>query len=316
MKSDYEYVNLIFEQEFYHYEQLINLLFFGEYDMKKISVLFFCFLMILLSSCGLNSPELSNVSLTIPFDVVNKIYRATNEPEVETAVTPEETPVTDGESDELPQSFELICTLEGKGINTLQKKVTMRKNEDVNIFFEDLPAGKEAKINARIDIKKWVTVGTEEKFLDRYEANGDVFIKQGENSVSLKLKKVYTDVSVDFPFLTSEDFVSFYTRTSENENNVPCTLDSSDTIYIDSSTEVLRIELHEALNGKKWNLYLNNDKVRRFYNCCCEINLKVDEDVVFTEIENEKINQCTFTVAMDSLPLKKTYTLNKIIVEG
>ena len=99
--------------------------------------------MILLSSCGLNSPELSNVSLTIPFDVVNKIYRATNEPEVETAVTPEETPVTDGESDELPQSFELICTLEGKGINTLQKKVTMRKNEDVNILFEDLPVGKE-----------------------------------------------------------------------------------------------------------------------------------------------------------------------------
>ena len=162
--------------------------------MKKISVLFFCFLMILLSSCGLNSPELSNVNLTIPFDVVNKIYRATNETEVETAVTPEETPVTDGESDVLPQSFELICTLEGKGINTLQKKVTMRKNEDVNIFFEDLPAGKEAKINARIDIKKWVTVGTEKKFLDRYEANGDVFIKQGENSVSLKLKKVYTDV--------------------------------------------------------------------------------------------------------------------------
>lgn len=308
MKSDYEYVNLIFEQEFYHYEQLINLLFFGEYDMKKISVLFFCFLMILLSSCGLNSPELSNVSLTIPFDVVNKIYRATNETEGETAVT-------DGESDELPQSFELICTLEGKGINTLQKKVTMRKNEDVNIFFEDLPAGKEAKINARIDIKKWVTVGTEEKFLDRYEANGDVFIKQGENSVSLKLKKVYTDVSVDVPLLTSEDFVSFYTRTSENENNVPCTLDSSDTITIDSSTEVLRIELHEALNGKKCNLYLN-DKVRFFYNCCCEINLKVDEDVVFTEIENEKINQCTFTVEMDSLPLKKTYTLNKIIVEG
>ena len=276
--------------------------------MKKISVLFFCFLMILLSSCGLNSPELSNVSLTIPFDVVNKIYRATNETEGETAVT-------DGESDELPQSFELICTLEGKGINTLQKKVTMRKNEDVNIFFEDLPAGKEAKINARIDIKKWVTVGTEEKFLDRYEANGDVFIKQGENSVSLKLKKVYTDVSVDVPLLTSEDFVSFYTRTSENENNVPCTLDSSDTITIDSSTEVLRIELHEALNGKKCNLYLN-DKVRFFYNCCCEINLKVDEDVVFTEIENEKINQCTFTVEMDSLPLKKTYTLNKIIVEG
>ena len=303
MKSDYEYVNLIFEQEFYHYEQLINLLFFGEYDMKKISVLFFCFLMILLSSCGLNSPELSNVSLTIPFDVVNKIYRATNNPEVETAVTPEK-------SDVLPQSFELICTLEGKGINTLQEKVTMRKNEDVNILFEDLPAGKEAKINARIDIKKWVTVGTEEKFLDRYEANGDVFIKQGENSLSLKLKKVYTDVSVDVPFLTSEDFVSFYTRTSENENNVPCTLDSSDTIYIDSSTEVLRIELHEALNGRKCNLYLN-DKVRSFYNCCCEINLKVDEDVVFTEIENEKINQCTFTVEMDSLPLKKTYKIVK-----
>ena len=208
MKSDYEYVNLIFEQEFYHYEQLINLLFFGEYDMKKISVLFFCFLMILLSSCGLNSPELSNVSLTIPFDVVNKIYRAANETEGETAVT-------DGESDELPQSFELICTLEGKGINTLQKKVTMRKNEDVNIFFEDLPAGKEAKINARIDIKKWVTVGTEEKFLDRYEANGDVFIKQGENSVSLKLKKVYTDVSVDFPLLTSESFVSILIRNSK-----------------------------------------------------------------------------------------------------
>lgn len=272
--------------------------------MKKISVLFFCFLMILLSSCGLNSPELSNVSLTIPFDVVNKIYRATNEPEVETAVTPEETPVTDGESDVLPQSFELICTLEGKGINTLQKKVTMRKNEDVNIFFEDLPAGKEAKINARIDIKKWVTVGTEEKFLDRYEANGDVFIKQGENSLSLKLKKVYTDVSVDVPFLTSEDFVSFYTRTSENENNVPCTLDSSDTIYIDSSTEVLRIELHEALNGKKCNLYLN-DKVS-FYNCCYDINLKEDTDVVFTETK-----QCTFTVEMDSLPLKKTYRIVK-----
>lgn len=313
MKSDYEYVNLIFEQEFYHYEQLINLLFFGEYDMKKISVLFFCFLMILLSSCGLNSPELSNVSLTIPFDVVNKIYRATNEPEVETAVTPEETPVTDGESDVLPQSFELICTLEGKGINTLQKKVTMRKNEDVNIFFEDLPAGKEAKINARIDIKKWVTVGTEEKFLDRYEANGDVFIKQGENSVSLKLKKVYTDVSVDVPFLTSEDFVSFYTRTSENENNVPCTLDSSDTIYIDSSTEALRIELHEALNGRKCNLYLN-DKVRSFYNCCDEINLKEDTDVVFTEIgtdEQNPINQCILTVEMDSLPLKKTYKIVK-----
>lgn len=316
MKSDYEYVNLIFEQEFYHYEQLINLLFFGEYDMKKISVLFFCFLMILLSSCGLNSPELSNVSLTIPFDVVNKIYRATNETEVETAVTPEETPVTDGESDVLPQSFELICTLEGKGINTLQKKVTMRKNEDINIFFEDLPVGKEAKINARIDIKKWVTVGTEEKFLDRYEANGDVFIKQGENSVSLKLKKVYTDVSVDFPLLTSESFVSILIRNSETdewEDRTPTS--PSDPITIDSSTEVLRIELPEALNGKKCNLYLN-DNVRIFYNCCCEINLKKDTDVVFTEIENEKINQCTFTVEMDSLPLKKTYTLNKIIVEG
>lgn len=284
--------------------------------MKKISVLFFCFLMILLSSCGLNSPELSNVSLTIPFDVVNKIYRATNETEEETAVTPEETPVTDGESDVLPQSFELICTLEGKGINTLQKKVTMRKNEDVNIFFEDLPVGKEAKINARIEIKKWVTEGSEEKFLDRYEANGDVFIKQGENSLSLKLKKVYTDVSVDVPFLTSESFVSILIRNSETDEWEDRTPTSTPyTINIDSSTELLRIELPEALNGKKCNLYLN-DKFRFFYNCCCEINLKKDTDVVFTEIENEKINQCTFTVEMDSLPLKKTYTLNKIIVEG
>lgn len=275
--------------------------------MKKISVLFFCFLMILLSSCGLNSPELSNVSLTIPFDVVNKIYRATNE----TAVTPEETPVTDGESDVLPQSFELICTLEGKGINTLQKKVTMRKNEDVNIFFEDLPAGKEAKINARIDIKKWVTVGTEEKFLDRYEANGDVFIKQGENSVSLKLTKVYTDVSVDFPLLTSESFVSILIRnskTGEWEDHTPTS--PSDPISIDSSTEVLRIELHEALKGKKWNLYLN-DKVRSFYNWYYDINLNQDEDVVFTEIGKEKINQCILTVEMDSLPLKKTYKIVK-----
>lgn len=309
MKSDYEYVNLIFEQEFYHYEQLINLLFFGEYDMKKISVLFFCFLMILLSSCGLNSPELSNVSLTIPFDVVNKIYRAANETEGETAVT-------DGESDELPQSFELICTLEGKGINTLQKKVTMRKNEDVNIFFEDLPAGKEAKINARIDIKKWVTVGTEEKFLDRYEANGDVFIKQGENSVSLKLKKVYTDVSVDFPLLTSESFVSILIRnskTGEWEDHTPTS--PSDTITIDSSTEVLRIKLPEALNGKKCNLYLNeNEKDRKIFNSYYDINLNQDEDVVFTEIgtdEQNSINQCTFTVEMDSLPLKKTYKIVK-----
>ena len=285
--------------------------------MKKISVLFFCFLMILLSSCGLNSPELSNVSLTIPFDVVNKIYRATNEPEVETAVTPEETPVTDGESDVLPQSFELICTLEGKGINTLQKKVTMRKNEDVNIFFEDLPAGKEAKISARIEIKKWVTVGTEEKFLDRYEANGDVFIKQGENSVSLKLKKVYTDVSVDFPLLTSESFVSILIRNSETDEWEDRTPTSTPyKINIDSSTEVLRIELHEALNGKKWNLYLNNN-VRSFYNCWYEINLKNDEDVVFTEIGTDEqnpinpINQCTFTVEMDSLPLKKTYIIVK-----
>lgn len=278
--------------------------------MKKISVLFFCFLMILLSSCGLNSPELSNVSLTIPFDVVNKIYRAPNETEEETAVTPEE-------SDVLPQSFELICTLEGKGINTLQKKVTMRKNEDINIFFEDLPAGKEAKINARIEIKKWVTVGTEEKFLDRYEANGDVFIKQGENSVSLKLKKVYTDVSVDFPLLTSESFVSILIRnskTGEWEDHTPTS--PSDPISIDSSTEVLRIELHEALKGKKWNLYLN-DKVRHFSNCCYEINLKNDEDVVFTEIGTDEqspinpINQCTFTVEMDSLPLKKTYIIVK-----
>lgn len=304
MKSDYEYVNLIFEQEFYHYEQLINLLFFGEYDMKKISVLFFCFLMILLSSCGLNSPELSNVSLTIPFDIVNKIYRATNETEEETTVTPEE-------SDVLPQSFELICTLEGKGINTLQKKVTMRKNEDVNIFFEDLPAGKEAKISARIEIKKWVTVGTEEKFLDRYEANGDVFIKQGENSVSLKLTKVYTDVSVDFPLLTSESFVSILIRNSETDEWEDRTPTSTPyTINIDSSTEVLRIELHEALNGRKCNLYLN-DKVRSFYNCYYDINLNKDEDVVFTEIEKEKINQCTFTVEMDSLPLKKTYIIVK-----
>ena len=309
MKSDYEYVNLIFEQEFYHYEQLINLLFFGEYDMKKISVLFFCFLMILLSSCWLNSPELSNVSLTIPFDVVNKIYRAANETEGETAVT-------DGESDELPQSFELICTLEGKGINTLQKKVTMRKNEDVNIFFEDLPAGKEAKINARIDIKKWVTVGTEEKFLDRYEANGDVFIKQGENSVSLKLKKVYTDVSVDFPLLTSESFVSILIRnskTGEWEDHTPTS--PSDTITIDSSTEVLRIKLPEALNGKKCNLYLNeNEKDRKIFNSYYDINLNQDEDVVFTEIgtdEQNSINQCTFTVEMDSLPLKKTYKIVK-----
>ena len=61
---------------------------------------------------------------------------------------------------------------------------------------------------------------------------------------------------------------------------------------------------------QKVYLYLNN-KVRSFYNCCCEINLKVDEDVVFTEIENEKINQCTFTVEMDSLPLKKTYKIVK-----
>ena len=277
--------------------------------MKKISVLFFCFLMILLSSCGLNSPELSNVSLTIPFDVVNKIYRAANETEGETAVT-------DGESDELPQSFELICTLEGKGINTLQKKVTMRKNEDVNIFFEDLPAGKEAKINARIDIKKWVTVGTEEKFLDRYEANGDVFIKQGENSVSLKLKKVYTDVSVDFPLLTSESFVSILIRnskTGEWDDHTPTS--PSDTITIDSSTEVLRIKLPEALNGKKCNLYLNeNEKDRKIFNSYYDINLNQDEDVVFTEIgtdEQNSINQCTFTVEMDSLPLKKTYKIVK-----
>lgn len=315
MKSDYEYVNLIFEQEFYHYEQLINLLFFGEYDMKKISVLFFCFLMILLSSCGLNSPELSNVSLTIPFDVVNKIYRATNKTKEETAVTPEETPVTDGESDVLPQSFELICTLEGKGINTLQKRVTMRKNEDVNIFFEDLPAGKEAKINARIDIKKWVTVGTEEKFLDRYEANGDVFIKQGENSVSLKLKKVYTDVSVDVPLLTSESFVSILIGNSTNNLEDRTPTSPSDPISIDLSTdEVLIIKLNEALKGKKCNLYLNNDKVRSFYNCCCEINLKEDTDVVFTEIgtdEQNPINQCILTVEMDSLPLKKTYKIVK-----
>lgn len=307
MKSDYEYVNLIFEQEFYHYEQLINLLFFGEYDMKKISVLFFCFLMILLSSCGLNSPELSNVSLTIPFDIVNKIYRATNETEEETTVTPEE-------SDVLPQSFELICTLEGKGINTLQKKVTMRKNEDVNIFFEDLPAGKEAKISARIEIKKWVTVGTEEKFLDRYEANGDVFIKQGENSVSLKLTKVYTDVSVDFPLLTSESFVSILIRNSETDEWEDRTPTSTPyTINIDSSTEFLRIELPEALNGKKLNLYLN-DNVRIFYNWYYEINLKEDTDVVFTEIgtdEQNPINQCILTVEMDSLPLKKTYKIVK-----
>ena len=40
-------------------------------------------------------------------------------------------------------------------------------------------------------------------------------------------------------------------------------------------------------------------------------SVKVDEDVVFTEIENEKINQCTFTVEMDSLPLKKTYKIVK-----
>lgn len=277
--------------------------------MKKISVLFFCFLMILLSSCGLNSPELSNVSLTIPFDVVNKIYRATNEPEEETAVTPEE-------SDVLPQSFELICTLEGKGINTLQKKVTMRKNEDVNIFFEDLPAGKEGKINARIEIKKWVTVGTEEKFLDRYEANGDVFIKQGENSVSLKLKKVYTDVSVDFPLLTSESFVSILIRnskTGEWEDHTPTS--PSDPISIDLSTEVLRIELNEALNGKKCNLYLNeNEKDGKIFNCYYDINLKEDTDVVFTVIgtdEQNPINQCTFTVEMDSLPLKKTYIIEK-----
>ena len=183
----------------------------------------------------------------------------------------------------------------------------MRKNEDVNIFFEDLPAGKEAKINARIDIKKWVTVGTEKKFLDRYEANGDVFIKQGENSVSLKLKKVYTDVSVDFPLLTSESFVSILignSETGEWEDHTPTS--PSDTITIDSSTEVLRIKLNEALNGKKCNLYLNNDKVRSFYNWYYDINLNQDEDVVFTET-----NQCTFTVEMDSLPLKKTYIIVK-----
>ena len=70
------------------------------------------------------------------------------------------------------------------------------------------------------------------------------------------------------------------------------------------------MELHEALNGKKCNLYLN-DKVRHFSNYWYEINLKEDTDVVFTEIENEKINQCTFTVEMDSLPLKKTYIIVK-----
>ena len=216
----------------------------------------------------------------------------------------------------MPQSFELICTLEGKGINTLQKKVTMRKNEDVNIFFEDLPAGKEAKINARIDIKKWITVGTEKKFLDRYEANGDVFIKQGENSVSLKLTKVYTDVSVDFPLLTSESFVSILIRNSETdewEDHTPTS--PSDPITIDSSTVVLRIKLNEALNGKKCNLYLNeNEKDGKIFNCYYDINLKEDTDVVFTVIgtdEQNPINQCTFTVEMDSLPLKKTYIIEK-----
>ena len=137
-----------------------------------------------------------------------------------------------------------------------------------------------------------------------------------ENSVSLKLKKVYTDVSVDFPLLTSESFVSILIRnskTGEWEDHTPTS--PSDTITIDSSTEVLRIKLPEALNGKKCNLYLNeNEKDRKIFNSYYDINLNQDEDVVFTEIgtdEQNSINQCTFTVEMDSLPLKKTYKIVK-----
>ena len=84
---------------------------------------------------------------------------------------------------------------------------------------------------------------------------------------------------------------------------------------IDSSTVVLRIKLNEALNGKKCNLYLNeNEKDGKIFNCYYDINLKKDTDVVFTEIgtdEQNSINQCTFTVEMDSLPLKKTYIIVK-----
>ena len=131
-------------------------------------------------------------------------------------------------------------------------------------------------------------------------------------------KKLSENESPEISTMSTKEAANFIKIPGEtllNEYNIDCIELTESAIPEELRSGVACIG-DNVFRGNTTKVYLNNDKVRSFYNCCCEINLKVDEDVVFTEIENEKINQCTFTVEMDSLPLKKTYTLNKIIVEG
>ena len=84
------------------------------------------------------------------------------------------------------------------------------------------------------------------------------------------------------------------------------TVKTNDRKTVDKGQVILKDKNSKVVLGKVLtNHSMSIDDLIR------HLNLKVDEDVVFTEIENEKINQCILTVEMDSLPLKKTYKLIK-----
>lgn len=246
--------------------------------MKKSFVLFFGLSLLFFFSCGLNVPETSNISLSVPYDIVSSSYRAT-ESEVS-----EET---------VQESFELICRIEGDHISPVQKKVEVKKNESAEIVFENVPFGKKVDVIAKIEIKKWVDVEGEKKFLDRYEDRDSLLIKKGENNVSLKLRKVYTDKEEGFCVITNNDFVTFYIDGYVKTDN---------TLVYSNST--IKIELAEQLKGKNCIIYVGGEKYSSF-NDTIEINLIKDNNILINEGTNGK--SITFVLQMESLPLKNSF---------
>lgn len=256
--------------------------------MKK--VLFFGLSLLFFFSCGLNVPETSNISLSVPYDIVSSSYRA-----VESEVS-EET---------VPESFELICRIEGNHISPVQKKVEVKKNESAEIVFENVPFGKKVDVIAKIEIKKWVDVEGEQKFLDRYEDRDSLLIKKGENNVSLKLRKVYTDKEEGFGVITNNDFVTFYIG-EIGENNV---VTSGSMIEIPSAENpsaesTIKIKLAEQLKGKNCIIYVGGKKYDSF-NDTIEINLIKDNNILINEGTNGK--SIIFVLQMESLPLKNSF---------
>ena len=247
--------------------------------MKKSFVLFFGLSLLFFFSCGLNVPETSNISLSVPYDIVSSSYRAT-ESEVS-----EET---------VQESFELICRIEGDHISPVQKKVEVKKNESAEIVFENVPFGKKVDVIAKIEIKKWVDVEGEQKFLDRYEDRDSLLIKKGENNVSLKLRKVYTDKEEGFGVITNNDFVTFYI----DEDKATYTLNGWDK-YPNAESNI-KIKLAEQLKGKNCIIYVGGEKYGSF-NDTIEINLSADKNIFI----NEK--SIIFVLQMESLPLKNSF---------